>query len=1005
MNRRTFLKLAGLGSVAFAAGCSPESPKYLYSLVQAPEDVVTGKATWYASTCRECPAGCGILAKNREGRVIKVEGNPLHPLNRGKLCIRGQAAPQAVFNPDRLKAPLLKEKNGFVPISYDQARSLLASKAWGAARKGPDRLWCLTEVLGESQVELFRAVLRNWNSQPPVVFEPFAYEALKTANREVFGVDGLVSYRLDQADVLVAFGAEFLETWLSPVEYAWKFKAMHAARGAEKGLFFLVSPFQTLTGANADHWLACAPGTEAVVALGLVRQMLDIGRGQHLPPALREALDKATELYPQETVVQLSGIPLVQYRQLVRGLTEARRPLVLGAATGNSDANGLATNIAANLLNLLLDPQLSLIDTANRHRVEMAARRADVLDTLKVLSAGKADVLILNNVNPVFSLPPECGVTAAIQAPGLFVVSLTNFLDETSRLADLILPVSLPLETWDDYCGWAPLVSTLQPVMGKITAAPHLGDLLLEVGFESNRPAPDFKTYIAERLRRQGRLGDELEWLRTLQQGGIFPPSGQTTGAPPKALPDRLPGALAAPYRTPPAGLAFAAVPSIRFFDGRGANRPWLCEVPDPISRVAWQSPVWIHPDTAREKGCDQADVLRITTGAGSLEAPAYVTEVVRPGMLVMAIGQGHTAYGRYAQVAGSEPPAEFSPTDSVYEPFRRYAPAVNSNPFAVLSAAVDPDCGGPSFSAFAAGSERTGRTVQIAKADGSRIQLGRPFLLTVTVNDLRQGSGPPKTGLTMDDFPFTLPLPEGYSPQRDFYPPHKHDGYRWGMVVDLDRCIGCGACAGACYAENNLGIVGELRIIQGRKMSWMTIERYHDEKRLERVMFQPMLCQHCDNAPCESVCPVYAPYHNPEGLNTQIYNRCIGTRFCSQNCPYKVRRFNWFTWEWPEPLNQQLNPDVTVRSKGVMEKCSFCVQRIKVARTRAENENRPIREGEVTPACVQTCPTGALLFGNLMDKNSRVRQLCDDPRAYQAMGYLNTKPAVIYLKKVLHAV
>ena len=224
-------------------------------------------------------------------------------------------------------------------------------------------------------------------------------------------------------------------------------------------------------------------------------------------------------------------------------------------------------------------------------------------------------------------------------------------------------------------------------------------------------------------------------------------------------------------------------------------------------------------------------------------------------------------------------------------------------------------------------------------------------------------------------------------------------------MVVDLDRCIGCGACAAACYAENNVGVVGELRTIQGRKMSWLEIVRYHDERRMERVMFMPMLCQHCDNAPCESVCPVYAPHHSSEGLNNQIYNRCIGTRFCSQNCPYKVRRFNWFTWELPEPLNLQLNPDVTVRSKGVMEKCSFCIQRIKEARTVAKNENRLIREGDVAPACVQTCPTDALVFGNLMDRDSRVRRLCDDPRAYQAMGYLNTKPAVIYLKKVLHEV
>ena len=252
-----------------------------------------------------------------------------------------------------------------------------------------------------------------------------------------------------------------------------------------------------------------------------------------------------------------------------------------------------------------------------------------------------------------------------------------------------------------------------------------------------------------------------------------------------------------------------------------------------------------------------------------------------------------------------------------------------------------------------------------------------------------------------MGNFPLTLPLREGYDPKRDVYPPHDHDTYRWGMVVDLDKCIGCGACAVACYAENNIGIVGEERIVEGREMAWMSIERYHKENHREKVIFLPMMCQHCDNAPCESVCPVYAPHHSKEGLNNQIYNRCIGTRYCVQNCPYKVRRFNWFTWQWPEPANLQLNPDVTVRSKGVMEKCSFCIQRIKAAHDVAKNEGRQIRDGEVTPACVQTCPTGALVFGNLMDKTSQVRKLTEDPRAYQALGYLNTKPAVIYLKKV----
>ena len=270
----------------------------------------------------------------------------------------------------------------------------------------------------------------------------------------------------------------------------------------------------------------------------------------------------------------------------------------------------------------------------------------------------------------------------------------------------------------------------------------------------------------------------------------------------------------------------------------------------------------------------------------------------------------------------------------------------------------------------------------------------------------LASGAGREKKhGLTMDNFPLTLPLPEGYDPSRDFYPAHDHDTYRWGMVVDLDRCIGCNACSAACYAENNIGIVGEKRIIQGREMTWLGVERYHDDVNPEKIAFLPLMCQHCDNAPCESVCPVYAPHHSKEGLNNQIYNRCIGTRFCVQNCPYKVRRFNWFTWKWPKPMNQQLNPDVTVRSKGVMEKCSFCIQRIKEVRSAARNQNRLIRDGEVIPACVQTCPTDAMIFGNLMDNNSRVRRMVDDPRAYQVMGYLNTKPAVIYLKKVIYDV
>ena len=976
MNRRTFLKIAGMGSISFAFGCNPPQKK-LFSQVQAPDDMVTGKAAWYASTCRECPAGCGILAKSREARIVKIEGNPLHPINKGKLCMRGQAALQGMYNPDRLKTAMLKKNGQWQSLSFSKAESILKTKAAQAAQNGQNRVHMLTETVGNTLMSLFTATLQNLNSQPPLVFEPYAYESLKTANEKVFGVDGLVSYRMDQADVLVSFGADFLETWLSPVEYAWKFKAMHAVKDRNKNLFFQISPYQSLTGANADHWLACNSGSEAVVALGLIRQALDIGKGKDLPNGLREFLNKTTAPYIQERVLEQSGIPLALYEKLIIQLMDARRPLVIGTNTGASDLNGVQANLAVNLLNLVLDPKLTLMDFSERQRVETAAKRSDILQFFSSLNTAGAELLLLNNVDPVFTLPKNSGVRQALDNKDLFVVCLSNFMNETAEMADLVLPVQMPLETWDEYGGKQALVSTLQPAMGKMTKASNLGDVMLFAGFDGNPPAKKYKDFLISNLAERRGIASEIQWIETIQRGGNFDltvkPDNDRKIPDEKDLADLLtknPGPLKS-------GLCFAAMPSIRFFDGRGANKPWLDEVPDPLSRIAWQTPVFLNPKTAGANGINQEDIIELQSEFGKLEAVVYMSELVNLGLAVMSIGQGHKAYGRYAKDTGV-------------------------NPLELLSAKVNPSSGGASLNVADVIIKKTGRTQKLASTSGSLTQHGRTFALSVRLADLQKPAATQKTDLTMENFPLTLPLPEGYDPKRDFYPPHDHVDYRWGMVVDLDKCIGCGACAAACYAENNIGIVGVDRVLEGREMGWLSVERYHSEDDMKKVTFLPMMCQHCDNAPCEAVCPVYAPHHSKEGLNNQIYNRCIGTRYCVQNCPYKVRRFNWFDWKWPDPMNLQLNPDVTARSKGVMEKCSFCIQRIKVARNVAKNEKRMIRDGEVTPACVQTCPTNALVFGSLMDEKSRVRKMVDDPRAYQAMGYLNTKPAVIYLKKVV---
>ncbi len=979
MNRRTFLKIAGIGSTFLASGCS-DPHKNLFSLVEQPDDIVIGQPTWYASTCRECPAGCGVFAKNREGRVIKVEGNPDHPINRGKLCMRGQAAVQALYHPDRLTGPLLKEGPRWKRISFAEAEQMLAERTGEAAARGPGRIRMLTETVGDTMMALFTQTLGKWRSGRPVVFEPLAYESLRAANEMVFGTDGLFSYRIDEADVLVSFGADFMETWLSPVEYARKFKKMHAFTDGEKGVFFSIGPFQSLTSANADLWIGCHPGGEAAVALGLVKEAIESGRGAHLRDLIRETIFRTAGMYTPDHVAETAGVDPDRYQRLVRRVLAADRPLILGTRSCGGGPNDLHTNLAVNLLNKILDPSLARIDFSRRHRVETAARRDEIIAFFEQAQDEHVELLLLHQTNPVFHMPAEENVNRTFGRKQLFKVSFSAFLDETSQMADLVFPVRLPLECWDEYEGAAGFVSLQQPAVGKLTDAPAVSDLFLRLAGSKGQQAPDYRSFIVERQVRRGRIRSEKEWVFALQAGGFAAPVQETVRN--EVVPYRVMDDFHTLTDPAADALVFAAAPSIRFFDGRGANRPWLAEIPDPLTKVAWQTPVLVHAERLRAAGLAHGQVVKVQSRQGSLEAIAYESEDVRPNLLLMSIGQGHTAMGRYARNVGQ-------------------------NPLQLLPAETDPRHGGPMHAIQPVSIYDTGLRRPLAHTDGSRIQHDRKIALSVALEELKgpPPAAPAKEDLTMWGFPLTLPLPEGYDAHRDFYPPHEHAGYRWAMTVDLDRCIGCNACAAACYAENNLGVVGEEQIVNGREMSWMRIERYRDPEMGEKVTFLPMLCQHCDNAPCESVCPVFAPHHNKEGLNNQIYNRCIGTRFCAQNCPYKVRRFNWFTWQWPEPLNLQLNPDVTVRSKGVMEKCSFCVQRIKAAHNVAKNENRPIADGEVTPACVQTCPTSALVFGNLMDRSSRVRKQVDDRRTYQVIGYLNTKPAVFYLKKVVQKV
>jgi len=980
MDRRTFLKLAAAASLTFTSACGGQGEERLYSQVQSPEDMVSGKAHLYATTCRHCPAGCGLLAENREGRVIKLEGNPLHPVNRGKLCIRGQSSLQSVYHPDRLSAPLLRREDGSRrEVGFEEAIALLGNRLDRAASRGENRVRMLSGIEGESLLGLFRQCLRKWRSPEPLVYEPVAYEDLKRANEIVFGVYGLPAYRLRDRDFLLGFGADFLETWLSPVEYARDFKAMHA-HDSGGGRFFHLGPVRSLTCANADEWFPCRPEARSTLCLGLIREVLRERGGAGLPEATARELREISREYTPQRVLQRTGLEEARYRQLREHLLSAESPLVLGTEGVSLSQDDFRTDMAANLLNVLLDPGLAGLDFSRQHRVELASTRAQQEAFLEEVRQGSADILLVNGVNPVYSLPSESGFKELMRREDLFTVCFSNFLDETASEADLVLPVALPLERWGEYGADGNILSTMQPVMASLYGAPSVGDVLIRAAGGEIASCRSTKEYLLRQADERHGIARERQWLRALQNGGVFPDTARGRA---ESEAPRIRSGFAKHFTRNSSSegkepsLDLVALPSLRFYDGRGANLPWLCEIPDPITKVAWQSTLLIHPETAQSVGVEHGELVRVGTGTRSQRAPAYVTDDVVAGLVVLHAGQGHTAYGRYARGRGANP-FRLLPVES--------RSMTGAGPWRVRDVSV----------------QGTGQRPALAHTDGQSDQLGRAIALTATPKELSEEEHSEEHGYAMHQFPLTLPLPSGYDTKRDFYPAHEHEDYRWAMAVDLDRCIGCNACAAACYAENNVGIVGEREVIRGREMSWLRIERYRQIDTPDKLIFLPMLCQHCDNAPCESVCPVYAPHHSKEGLNNQIYNRCIGTRFCAQNCPYKVRRFNWHEWAWPEPLNRQLNPDVTVRTKGVMEKCSFCVQRIKRAHTRANRESRMIRDGEVTPACVQTCPTDALVFGSLLDESSRVRAMVADRRAYQVMGYLNTKPAVIYLKKVV---
>lgn len=988
IKRRDFLKVLGVGGAsAGLAGCSTQSAEKLLPYVVPPEDITPGVATWYTSVCRECAAECGMWVRTREGRAVKVEGNPNHPVSQGALCARGHSTIQGLYTADRFATPKVRRNGALEDISWDEAEALLAERLQGA---GGDVL-LITGSAGPTLSDIMDGFVSAVGGSR-VEHDGLSEAPLREATRIAFGRDVVPHYDLENAEFLLSFGADFLETWLSPVAYGRGFARMSGEDHGEKGRFVFVGPRLNLTGQNADEWVPIRPGTEAAVALGMAAVLVEGGADAGPYASIVGAYDPAS-------AAEASGLEVETIRDLAERFA-ASPSVALGPGVSGQHRNATAANLAIHVLNAVAGNVGSTVHLSTTEASAAARPYGEMEAAVGAMAGGNVAVALVHGANPAYTLPPASGFVEAFgRVP--FKVSFASEPDETAALADLILPDRHALESWGDSSPRPGVYALQQPVMQPV---PHfetkqVGDVLLSLGTRLGRPFGPATTYDHLRTRWQelhGLAGSgtdfETWWKQALRAGVV------TVGAPAAEA--------AASLREPDAALTFDApsldgdgefalvvYPSSRFGDGRQSGRPWMLELPDPVSKIAWHGWVEIHPASAERLGVRDGDVVEVASPHGALEVPVWTYPGIREDTVALSMGGGRTTAGRYGTGRGV-------------------------NPLVLLPAVAEQPSGALVHLATRVSVTPTGERHKLATIAGADTQHDRNIAPAVQLSALghAEEGGEEEHGLSemqlmggfvpveTDGDPTAYPLPGAQ--YGDYANPEETP--RWGMAIDLDKCTGCSACVVACQSENNVPWVGESEVAMGRDLAWIRVERYYETVDASHagvvdIRHLPMMCQHCGNAPCEPVCPVFAAYHTPDGMNGQIYNRCVGTRYCANNCPYKVRVFNWYTYtDVPEPMNWAFNPDVTVRENGVMEKCSFCVQRVREVQNEAVLEGRGVRDGEILTACQQSCPAEAIVFGDLRDPASAVAQKIEHERTYRVLDELiNTQPGVSYLKKV----
>jgi molybdopterin-containing oxidoreductase family iron-sulfur binding subunit len=946
VSRRGFMKLMGASlALAGLAGCTKQPDEPIYAYVKQPEDLILGKSNYFATAMPSPTGAVPLLVKADQFRPIKIDGNPEHAYNRGSSDVFTQGALLDLYDPDRSQHVTYRGEN------REWAEFAQEFRLKVAASKDGSGIYFLSETItSPTLARQWKAVQAAYPNAKLVQYDP-AIAGTSTANRLN------VQYALGEADVIVSLDADFLSGAGFPGFHKLVREYADRRKSPEKlNRLYSIESTPTTTGLKAEHRLGLraseipAFAAELAKAVGVAGVQVPAYSWTDEQKKFLAALAKDLKAHAGKCVV----IPGEHQPGSV-----VDTALAINETLGNIGKTEFIGGV---------------VDSIGAEQIDQTANfKALIAD----LNAGKVDWLVILNANPIYSAPADFEFAAAFDKAKT-AAHLGSHLDETGQISHWHIPAAHFLESWSDARAYDGTVSIVQPLID-----PLYGGKTAHHVFQALLNEPMLSPYDAVRETWKPVIKGDFEtgWRKSLHQGWI-----DGTAFDPTAF--RGPTGMTiqnVPQPSPKDSIEIIFRPDPNVYDGRWSNVGWLQELPKPVTNLSWDNAAIVSGATLTKLGLVEDDIVELTVAGRKVKAPVIVAPGHPDNSVTVHLGYGRQFAGRVGSGAGFDAylirtaASPFYAVGTIKKVEGKWGTAITKSHFQ--------DHRGKTFGQQGNGNN----SLEADEAINERGIIRYATLAEYKANPGFANEGP---GHEKTDKSVTL------------FPNWEYKENAWGMSIDMNSCTGCNACIVSCYAENNIPVVGKQQVRIGRNMQWLRIDTYFEgDLSAPRAHFQPMACQHCENAPCEQVCPVGATVHTPEGLNAMVYNRCVGTRYCSNNCPYKVRRFNFLLFSdfETESLKLMRNPDVSVRSRGVMEKCSYCVQRISAAKIDADKENRAVRDGEVVTACQQACPATAISFGNLNDKQSKVASLQADERSYQVLADLNTRPRTKYVAAVLN--